>query len=411
VRFTRIHVFLLVGGILVLLGPTTALTQQGGGPRGGPGGGQRGGPGGGQWNGGAPDAGGPGGGFGGQRQRGGFGGPPGGGGPGNMDPKQMAGMMFTRLSNNKGFVTIDDIVNMSQGRDPTARENVEQFMQSQGINNGQLTQDQFAAYFEQRSMQRRNSGQGPSRNPANDDINAERDFQQLDKNHDGQLDTSEMSPELKEEWQKWDLNHDGMINLDEYKAFYKARMAAIRGDNPDSQGWNGLFPGQPDEQPEEKRHTVYRLGNLPKDLPAWFVQYDTDHDGQIGLYEWRATGRPIEEFRAMDLNGDGFLTMEEVLRYQKALAKKDTLGGSDNAALADAGGGFPGAGFPMAGFPGAGFPGGFPGGNRGGNWGGPGGNPVIMPGNGGPGGRGGRGDRGGDPNAAGDRGGRKPKGG
>jgi hypothetical protein len=68
---------------------------------------------------------------------------------------------------------------------------------------------------------------------------------------------------------------------------------------------------------------VYRAGNLPLDkLPPWFAQLDTDRDGQIGLYEWRRAGKPLEDFRAMDRNNDGFLTVEEVLYYQAALAKK-----------------------------------------------------------------------------------------
>jgi hypothetical protein len=41
----------------------------------------------------------------------------------------------------------------------------------------------------------------------------------------------------------------------------------------------------------------------------------------VGLYEWKAKGKSLKEFLAMDLNADGFLTPEEVLRYQSAQAK------------------------------------------------------------------------------------------
>jgi hypothetical protein len=61
---------------------------------------------------------------------------------------------------------------------------------------------------------------------------------------------------------------------------------------------------------------VYHSFNLPKELPAWFQQLDTNHDAQIGLYEWKVSGRPIAEFQKMDRNNDGFLTVEEVLLYQ-----------------------------------------------------------------------------------------------
>jgi hypothetical protein len=52
---------------------------------------------------------------------------------------------------------------------------------------------------------------------------------------------------------------------------------------------------------------------LPPGLPAWFREYDTDGDGQIALYEWKAAGQPVERFLAMDSDGDGFLTPDEVL--------------------------------------------------------------------------------------------------
>src|SRR5262249_32625775 len=112
---------------------------------------------------------------------------------------------------------------------------------------------------------------------------------------------------------------------------------------------------------------------LPKELPAWFTQYDKDGDGQIGLYEWKATGQPLETFLKMDRNGDGFLTIEEVLRYEADQKKA-------NGALASNSSGSTPGGFN--GTPGAfGGPGGFapPGGNfsgppQGGNFSGPQGN-------------------------------------
>src|SRR5262249_31599254 len=60
---------------------------------------------------------------------------------------------------------------------------------------------------------------------------------------------------------------------------------------------------------------IYRAGNLPRDFP--YARLDTDLDGQIGLYEWKASGMRISEFLAMDLNGDGFLTVDEYYRWRK----------------------------------------------------------------------------------------------
>jgi Ca2+-binding EF-hand superfamily protein len=54
---------------------------------------------------------------------------------------------------------------------------------------------------------------------------------------------------------------------------------------------------------------------LPKEFPPWFRDLDTDMDGQVSLDEWRKGGKRLSEFRKYDLNGDGFITVEEVLRY------------------------------------------------------------------------------------------------
>ena len=54
---------------------------------------------------------------------------------------------------------------------------------------------------------------------------------------------------------------------------------------------------------------------MPKDIPDWFKQIDSDGDGQIGLYEWKVSGRSLDEFRKIDRNNDGFLTIDEVMRY------------------------------------------------------------------------------------------------
>jgi Ca2+-binding EF-hand superfamily protein len=56
---------------------------------------------------------------------------------------------------------------------------------------------------------------------------------------------------------------------------------------------------------------------LPKGLPAWFADLDADGDGQIGLYEWQEEGKSLREFRTYDLNDDGFITPEEVIRHMK----------------------------------------------------------------------------------------------
>jgi hypothetical protein len=58
----------------------------------------------------------------------------------------------------------------------------------------------------------------------------------------------------------------------------------------------------------------HRTDRLPSNVPAWFKEYDTDGDGQIALYEWKARGHSVEDFKKADLNGDGFITLKELMR-------------------------------------------------------------------------------------------------
>jgi Ca2+-binding EF-hand superfamily protein len=230
-------------------------------------------------------------------------------------------------------------------------------------------------------------------------------FRRYDKNGDGVLNYDEMPDNLKAEKDKWDTNKDGLIDLKEFKEYMKGRMDQIRAEmaaaNPNSQGAGsnagagGQLPFVPIPVEEEApKRTVYRAGNLPKELPAWFAQYDTDGDGQIGLYEWKKTGEPLARFQEIDRNGDGFLTVEEVLAWQASQNK--AKGGT-----VVAGGPSPGnPGMGRGGFngPGGGFNG--PPGGNGNRWNGPpGGNNGGNRWNGPPGGNGGA-RRGGGPNGA-----------
>ena len=78
-----------------------------------------------------------------------------------------------------------------------------------------------------------------------------------------------------------------------------------------------IVPAAKDEEKPDPRPTVLRYGNLPKELPPWWADVDADKDVQLSLFEWRTAGRKVEEFVALDLNTDGFLTVEEYLRATK----------------------------------------------------------------------------------------------
>jgi Ca2+-binding EF-hand superfamily protein len=230
------------------------------------------------------------------------------GGGGRFDPS----WMFNRYANGKDYVVIAEV---TSERTKTA---LTDYAQRKGITNGRLTREQFADYLQERFTARMtNRGpQGtapaspaPSTAPAADDP-AKQSFDRLDANKDGVLTDSEMPEGLRADLSKWDSNRDGKIQLDEYRAYFKANAPA------DAAVPNLDIVTRPSLEELDKRATVYRAGNLPPELQrTWFEELDTDKDGQIGLYEWRAGGRSLAEFRAIDANGDGFITAEEALRW------------------------------------------------------------------------------------------------
>lgn len=145
---------------------------------------------------------------------------------------------------------------------------------------------------------------------------AETRFKQLDKNGVGYLTPIEMPEELKANFSKYDKNGDNRINLDEYLDFRRRRLLP-----PDSTPT--LPPSMKkentptviivEEEDLDQRPMVYRAGKLPKGLPDWFGPLDTDRDGQVALWEWRAARKNIEDFARWDRNDDGFITAEEVV--------------------------------------------------------------------------------------------------
>jgi hypothetical protein len=172
-----------------------------------------------------------------------------------------------------------------------------------------------------------------------------------------------MSSSVRAERDKWDNNRDGFLDSSEFRSYFEGRVQQTMqerglgsssdrsGDN--SRGGSGYFGGflPPVYEEEDKKPVVYRAGKLPKDLPSWFAQLDSDEDAQIGLYEWRNSRRPLDDFQGMDRNGDGFLTVEEVLRLNQSDSARTADGRGDSERGRD---------FPrgmMFGAPGAGGPG------------------------------------------------------
>jgi Ca2+-binding EF-hand superfamily protein len=329
---------------------------------------------------------------------------------GQMDPNQI----FNFMAGGK------DVWVRSEITDPRQQMAFDRTAERMGVTNGQITREQYVAYMTERMALRGvaagAAGPGgpaaPGQSPSGGDW-VETLFRRLDRNGDNQLNSDEMPPQLRAELSRWDTNKDGLISLDEFREYMKNTVQQWQAGGGNWGQWPNWNSGgdQPGDDEEEKKPVVYKGGNLPKELPPWFAQYDTDKDGQIGLYEWKATGRSIEEFQKYDRNGDGFLTVEEVLRVEAANKPAGSTGQQvANVPRGQGGfGGGPGGfggmrlnwggqqgGGAWGGQPGRGWggqPGGGWGGQPGGGWGGqPGGGWGGQPGGGGP-----RGNWGGTP--------------
>lgn len=145
-------------------------------------------------------------------------------------------------------------------------------------------------------------------------------FRKLDLDGDGLLSADELPDTLREQRPRWDANGDGRISFEEYGPYYQGHLKWV-ADGVASGAIPLKLPKAysiPDATPtptpdEEVRPMVIRAGNLPPGLPDWFRTYDLDKDGQVGLYEWKQAGQPIEVFLALDANTDGLLEAAELL--------------------------------------------------------------------------------------------------
>jgi Ca2+-binding EF-hand superfamily protein len=233
-----------------------------------------------------------------------------------------------------------------------------QYAAEKGITNGQLTRPQFADFWEwnkARGPQAFGGGKGmfqpgggggapdpggfgkkkgfnpggggdpgmqmtypPQPAVSADVLNqlADASFRKLDTNGDGQLNADEMPPQLKFNLARWDKNGDGLISVFEYRDYFAARLGGGGGDDGSARGIASIII---EEEELDRKVVVIRAGGkAPVGLPDWFTKLDTDKDGQVALYEWRKGGMDLDEFRAWDLNDDGFITMEEALKVVAA---------------------------------------------------------------------------------------------
>jgi len=158
------------------------------------------------------------------------------------------------------------------------------------------------------------------------DREARRPFRSFDTDRDGVLTTWECPTDLQNRFGTYDRNGDGRLDPAEYGEYFRTQVidqvkAAEPPKDQSEADRRKLMSLSDDERKEEverrlTRPVIYRDPTLlPKGILAWFREFDEDEDLQIALYEWRETGRPLAEFRAMDLNDDGLLELSEYQRY------------------------------------------------------------------------------------------------
>jgi hypothetical protein len=262
--------------------------------------------------------------------------------PGGRGGRRGPDFFFDRFSGGSDTFDVDSVVIPDRMLRPgesaeQKREQWRAFLKENGATDGKMTRELFSGFFAKQTGRpaspRESSDGGQSSRPRPGGGNGGRgaDFY-FDRYAGGaesfDVETVDIPPRMirpgetaeqkREQWRTFLKQNgvtDGKMTREQFRAFFAKQTG-----RPATSGSATVAPPSPSEN-DEGRPTVYRVGKLPKGLPSWFSQLDRDNDGQVGLYEWKAAGRSTSEFLAMDANGDGFLTAEEVLRFQKAQKK------------------------------------------------------------------------------------------
>ena len=101
----------------------------------------------------------------------------------------------------------------------------------------------------------------------------------------------------------------------------------------------GAEPQKTDKKPEKPPEKIQETEKpksgrwktaherFPKDIPKWFVDLDKDGDGQVSMSEFcdadKWTEELLKQFKHYDLNDDGIITVEEVMKVTKKEKKKN----------------------------------------------------------------------------------------
>jgi hypothetical protein len=252
------------------------------------------------------------------------------------DPNAEAGLgevdvIFNRLTGGQSEWSYEIARNTNGG----GRDLFERVAGRVGVpESGRITRQQFRDYA---ASFLRDGNSPPWRSPTHDEDTA---FRALDRNKDGAIDAAESSAMLRASMARIDRNRDGFVDRNEFATYFGMRVeteiqkrdaaqfakeakqaeAALKAAQSPKAVVATPKIGKAAEKPE-----AVRFGHLPKGLPDWFATLDEDHDGQVGLYEWRHSGWPTSAFEPIDSNDDGLLTCDEWLHFAKDFPEEASL--------------------------------------------------------------------------------------
>ena len=166
-------------------------------------------------------------------------------------------------------------------------------------------------------------------------------LKRFDRNHNHVLERSEWEGKPDNPGDK-DRDHDGRITVSELAYRPDPRERFMRGRMGGMMGMGGMGGGDryddeddsEEDEDKETRRASYRFlmahERLPGGLPDWFVDRDTDLDGQVSMAEYARdwSDSVASEYLKYDANNDGIITPKECLSPSGGHTAAETPSGS-----------------------------------------------------------------------------------